>query len=274
MDSNKSLEKVYELLALINEKKREIANIEKQIRSIILEKIMRADDIKQIEVTKKSQPLKAIIFNGSLKNKEEDSNTNKLIKLVKKKYEDSGVKVKVVYLRNYRIAPGVSFETGDKWDEAKQFFDDINESDIVIMATPIWWGIQSSLISQLMERVGAYDDKYIKSGKTPLYNNVFGSIITASNDGFQHVQGNLYAFASNLGFTIPPEAHVFWGTYLGKEKNPVDNKETLNQIDISTRNIVLWASMIKSINLGDKALSDKTGRVGLDSNDKLKSTYG
>ena len=122
---------------------------------------------------------------------------------------------------------------------------------------------------QWMERVGAYDDQYITSGKTPLYNKVFGCIVTASNDGFQHIHGNFYNFASELGMTIPPESHVDWGTSLGK----VTNEETMNQVKNACRNLYLWAKVIKELDLGAKALAIKPGRVGLTSKDKLaKST--
>lgn len=212
----------------------------------------------------------ATIFIGSLKRETEDSNTVALAKRVKQELEGYGVTVGMRYLRNRRMAHGVEFDTGEEWDEAKVYYRDVDRSDIVIMATPIWWGIQSSLVSQLMERIGAYDDDYIRTGKSKLYNKVFGCVITASNDGFQHVQGNLYAFASNLGMTVPPEAHVTWGTVVGAEKNPMDNPETENMVKNAARNLFLWARAIGELKLGDVALNIKPGRVGLDSSDTLK----
>lgn len=213
--------------------------------------------------------MRATIFIGSLKPETHDSNTVQASELVKSELESYGIKVTRRYLRKRRIAPGVSFDTGDDWDQAKIYYEDVAQSDIIIMATPIWWGIQSSLISALMERLGAYDDAYIESGKSPLYNKVFGCIITASNDGFQHVQGNLYAFASNLGMTIPPEAHVYWGTVVGSDKTPVDNPETKNQVKNMARNLFMWGKMIADLQLGTRALKVKPGRVGLLSTDEL-----
>ncbi len=137
------------------------------------------------------------------------------------------------------------------------------------MATPIWWGIQSSLCQQLMERLGAYDDSYISTAKSPLYNKVFGCVVTASNDGFQHVQGLFYAFASNLGMTVPPEAHVTWGTVVGAKENPMDNPETENMVKNAARNLFLWGKAIGDLKLGSRALAIKPGRVGLLSTDKL-----
>lgn len=216
--------------------------------------------------------MRATVFVGSLKPDINESNTIALVKLAKEEFAQYGVETKVRYLRKYRMAPGVEFDPGDEWDEFKPFYRDVDRSDIIILATPIWWGIQSSLVSAWMERIGAYDDQYIETGKSPLYNKVFGSIITASNDGFQHVQGNLYAFASNLGMTIPPEAHMTWGTVVGSEKTPVDNPETTNMVKNACRNLYLWGAMIKKLDLGTVALNIKPGRVGLTSDDEMSSS--
>jgi len=212
--------------------------------------------------------MRATIFIASLKKEPADSNTTKLSKLVKKELETYGINVVVRYLRNRRMSHGVDIDTGDDFDEAAIYFDDIRKSDIVIMATPIWWGQQSSLAQQWMERVGGLDDVYIKTGKSELYNKVFGCIITASNDGFQHAQGNMYAFASNLGMTVPPEVHCTWGTVLGK----IDNPETENMKKNMARNLFLWAKTISELKLGSRALDIKPGRVGLDNNDKLEKS--
>lgn len=216
--------------------------------------------------------MKATIFVGSLKKDFEDSNTTKLSKRVARELKEYGVDVTIRYLRNRRMAHGVEFDTGEEWDQAKIYFKDFEKSDIIILATPIWWGIHSSLCQQLMERIGAYDDQYISTGKSPLYNKVFGTIITASNDGFQHIQGLFYAFASNLGMTVPPEAHVTWGTVVGAAKNPSTNPETENMVKNAARNLYMWVDIIKKNDLGNKALAIKPGRVGLDSSDKLQSS--
>ena len=170
------------------------------------------------------------------------------------------------------MAHGTDRVIDDTNDEADIYFKDIHHSDIVMLATPTWWGIHSSLVQQLMERIGGYDDEYIKTGKTPLYGKTFGCVITASNDGYQHIQGILYTFAANMGFTVPPEAHVTWGTAINTEQNPVDNEETENQVKNAVRNLVLWSKVLKKTNLGPTALNIRPGRVGRLSNDELDSS--
>ena len=219
--------------------------------------------------------LRATFFIGSLKNQPETSNTVKVCKLAAKELKEYGVESKFRYLRNRRIAPGVDFDTGDRWDEMSVYYDDVEKSDIIILCTPIWWGIQSSLCQAWMERIGAYDDQYIKEGKSPLYNKVFGTVVTASNDGFQHILGLFYAFASNMGMTVPPESHITWGTALThskSDKDPTQNEETMNMVKNACRNWYLWSTVIKKLDLGNMALKIKPGKVGLDNQDQLKRT--
>lgn len=219
--------------------------------------------------------LKATFFIGSLKNQPESSNTVKVCKLAAKELKKYGIEVKFRYLRNRRIAPGVDFKSQESWDEMRIYYEDVEQSDIIILATPTWWGVHSSLCQSWIERIGAYDDQYIKEGESPLYNKVFGSVVTASNDGFQHILGIFYSFASNMGMTIPPESHITWGTALTHSKSnsdPSKNEETTNMIKNACRNWFLWATMIKKLDLGNMALKIKPGKVGLNNMDKLIRT--
>jgi multimeric flavodoxin WrbA len=52
-------------------------------------------------------------------------------------------------------------------------------TDIVVFATPVWWGIQSSLIQRVIERLDEIHDEIMESGKSKLTNKVAGIIVTA-----------------------------------------------------------------------------------------------
>ena len=95
-------------------------------------------------------------------------------------------------------------------DDGKRVYQLIRESDVVIMATPIWWGQPSSLIQRLIERMDGFDESYINSGVNELYKKVFGVIVTGSDDGAQSCVQRLCGFATEFGFTIPPESYAFW----------------------------------------------------------------
>jgi hypothetical protein len=72
-----------------------------------------------------------------------------------------------------------------------------------------------------------------------------------------------------MGFTVPPEAHVTWGTAINSEDNPADNEETENQVKNAVRNLTMWSQVLKKTNLGPLALKVKPGRVGRLSNDEI-----
>ena len=79
----------------------------------------------------------------------------------------------------------------------------ILDSDIIIFATPIWWGIQSSLIQRVIERLDELHDEIMETGKSRLTNKVAGIIVTGDSDGAEHIIGNLTNFFIALGLTIP-----------------------------------------------------------------------
>jgi multimeric flavodoxin WrbA len=77
-------------------------------------------------------------------------------------------------------------------------------ADIVIFATPVWWGIQSSLIQRVIERLDEIHDEIMETGKSKLTDKVAGIIVSGDSDGAEHIIGNLANFFSALSFTLPP----------------------------------------------------------------------
>ena len=67
-------------------------------------------------------------------------------------------------------------------------------ADIVIFATPVWWGIQSSFIQRVIERLDEVHDEIMDTGKSKLTNKVTGIIVTGDSDGAEHIISNLANF--------------------------------------------------------------------------------
>jgi multimeric flavodoxin WrbA len=61
-------------------------------------------------------------------------------------------------------------------------------SDIIIFATPIWSGIQSSLIQRVIERLDELNDELLETGKSEFANKVGGIVITGDEDGAEHIK--------------------------------------------------------------------------------------
>src|SRR5688572_16155266 len=115
-------------------------------------------------------PLKVLVLNASLKHAPGISNTQEVAKLVLKEFDKLGkVTSKMVRLADQNIPVGLGFRES-KDDDWPGIVAKIKAADIVIFATPIWWGGRSSLMQRVLERLDSLDEEYIKSGRSAIYN--------------------------------------------------------------------------------------------------------
>jgi multimeric flavodoxin WrbA len=204
--------------------------------------------------------MKATIFLGSLKQKQSHSHSAYLATLVKSALLERGFKtVELIQLRKLDYEPGVDIRTesgaaDDMTDAMKQLL----ESDCVIFATPIWWGVHSSLIQAFMERLCYYDDFAIKTGISPLYGKTFGAIISGSDDGFQQITGLLLNFATNLGFTVPPDAVV--PCTMQTSRGILQDQRTQQHIALFARNQAAWTQLMRREKIGSQVQAGREPR--------------
>lgn len=197
---------------------------------------------------------------GSLKQKQTDSNSASLARMVEKKLLERGFKeVSLVNLRNLEYEPGVGnvTESGEA-DGMTEALAQVLDSDCVILATPIWWGVHSSIIQAFMERMCYYDDFAIKTAISPIYGKTFGVIISGSDDGFQQITGLLLNFATNLGFTVPPDAIV--PSVMQDRKDMRADTRTQQHIEIFARNMAAWTDLLKRRKIGSDVQAAKEPR--------------
>jgi multimeric flavodoxin WrbA len=211
--------------------------------------------------------IKALFLLGTLKKQHALSNTNVLCEVVAdvfKKQED--VDSEIVRLRDYDIQPGTKTEIdGDDWPK---IVDKMIASDIIIFATPVWWGIQSSLIQRIIERLDELNDELLATGKSEFANKVGGIVITGAEDGAEHIIGNVLNFMSFNGFTIPPAPSVSWlGDAEGLTKEDLKKKFGKGAVNslVKTfcRNEAFFARLLKQhpIPQGD-SVKHKAGAIG------------
>jgi multimeric flavodoxin WrbA len=146
--------------------------------------------------------LNAIILVGTLKTSSEISNTHLLSEFLAKHLTSYETESEFIKLADYNIQPGVYTRIDS--DDWPAIYEKIMAADIVIFATPVWWGIQSSLIQRVVERLDEIHDEIMETGKSKLTNKVAGIIVTGDSDGAEHIIGNLANFFSALGLTLPP----------------------------------------------------------------------
>jgi multimeric flavodoxin WrbA len=168
--------------------------------------------------------LKAVFLVGTLKASPEVSNTHALSAFLAKHLETYDTEIEIIRLADYNIKPGVYTKIDS--DDWPAIFEKILSSDIIIFATPVWWGVQSSLIQRVIERLDEIHDEIIDSGKSMLTNKVTGIVVSGDSDGAEHIIGNLANFFSALGLTFPPfcSLTVLWP---GLAKNSNKSKEEI-----------------------------------------------
>ena len=154
--------------------------------------------------------MKATILLGTLK-KTDLSNTAVLSEFLARRLERNGVECRTVRLVEHSIPAGTCSDMGEG-DEWPGILRGIVASDIVIVATPIWWNNHSSLIQRVIERLDELHDEVMAGRPSPLEGKVGGIVITGDSDGAQTIIGNLCNFFNGIGLLIPPYAtlSVLW----------------------------------------------------------------
>ncbi len=195
--------------------------------------------------------LKAIFLVGTLKGGPEVSNTYTLSEFLAKHLSSYDTESEIIRLADYNIRPGVY--TNIDSDEWPEILKKVLVADIVIFATPVWWGVQSSLIQRVIERLDELHDEIMDSGKSKLTNKVAGIIVTGDSDGAEHIIGNLANFFSALGFTLPPfgTLTVLWsGLRKKSDKSKEDISKYFEETYTSTakkaaQNLTFMADLLK-----------------------------
>jgi multimeric flavodoxin WrbA len=161
--------------------------------------------------------MKALFLLASLKRKTqgEYSNTGVLCELLMEKLKEYGVESEMVALVEHHIPAGIKTDMGNLdggQDEWPGIYKKMTEADILVFATPIWWGNMSSLMQRVVERMDEVNDELAATGKSAMLNKVGGMVITGAEDGTQSVIGSLGNFMAWNGFTVPPAPSL---SYLG-----------------------------------------------------------
>jgi multimeric flavodoxin WrbA len=154
--------------------------------------------------------IKATILLGTLK-KSALSNTETLCEFLVQRMERREIGCEIVRLVDYEIPAGTYSDMGDR-DAWPTILEKLKSSEIVILATPIWWSNQSSLIQRAIEHLDELHDTIMEGKPSLLEGKVGGIVITGDSDGAQQIIGNLCNFFNAIGLLIPPYAtlSVLW----------------------------------------------------------------
>lgn len=194
--------------------------------------------------------LRVLALNASLKHQPELSNTEEVVhQVISHMGTSCEIDAEIIRLSDMSLPVGLGFRESDD-DDWPAIVARIKAADVVIFATPIWWGGRSSLMQRVIERLDAVDEEYIASGRSALYNKVAGICITGSEDGALHTMGTLMMVLTWMGFTLPPESACYWVGEVGfppaedaekRRRNPAVSHMAMNM----ARNLVYYAQLLR-----------------------------
>src|ERR1041385_9160587 len=122
--------------------------------------------------------MKVLILNASLKHGDKPSNTEEVTEMVLSEMHKRGeIDVETIRLSDQNIPVGLGFKESED-DAWPGIVEKIKAAQIIIFATPIWWGGRSSLMQRVIERMDAFDEEFIHGGRSALLNKVAGVVIT------------------------------------------------------------------------------------------------
>ena len=195
--------------------------------------------------------MKVVVLNASLKHAPEVSNTEEVTDMVIARMREHGeADVSVIRLADKNIPVGLGYRESPD-DEWPAIVEEIKKADIVIFATPIWWGTRSSLMQRAIERLDALDEEYLASGRSALLNKVAGIVITGSEDGAQSVLAGMMEVLTFMNFTLPPQCCTYWVGEVGMDpktdrERRLANKAVDHMAQNTARNLMYYANLLRN----------------------------
>jgi multimeric flavodoxin WrbA len=197
-----------------------------------------------------TQPLKVLVLNASLKHGDTSSNTEEVTQVVLcEMQKHAEITSETVRLSDKNIPVGLGYKESDD-DEWPSIVEKMIASDILIFATPIWWGGRSSLMQRIIERMDAFDEGTVPGGRTALLNKVAGVVITGSEDGAQAVLASVMEVLTFMNVTLPPQCCTYWVGETGLDPKTDAERRRANPVvqhmaEQTGKNLVYFAQLLK-----------------------------
>ena len=154
-------------------------------------------------------PLNALVLNCTLKRSPEASNTEALASVLSAALADGGAACETIRIVDHDVLPGVSSDEGDgdAWPAIRA---KVVASEILVLATPTWFGQPSSVVKRVLERMDAMLSETGDDGLPVAFNRVAGFVVTGNEDGAHHVIAELAQAVNDIGYTVPAQAWTYW----------------------------------------------------------------
>ena len=199
--------------------------------------------------------LKATFVNCTLKKSPELSHTQGLVDASASIMREHGVQVDEIRFVDHDVATGVypdMREHGWEADAWPDLYPGILDSEILVVAGPIWLGDNSSVTKRFIERIYSLSGLLNDQGQYLFYGRVAGCLITGNEDGTKHCAQNVLYSLQHVGYTIPPNADAGWigeagpgPSYLDPGSGGPENDFTNRNTTFMTWNLMHLGRMLK-----------------------------
>ena len=194
----------------------------------------------------------ALFLNCTLKSSPAVSNTEALVDEVAGFMAELGVSTEKMRVVDYAVHTGVLSDEGEG-DEWPAILERIRACDILVMATPIWFGVRGSVCQRVLERLdGTFTQGDPVNGQYPLYGKVAGVVVTGNEDGAHDVCANTLFNLTHLGCTIPPNVDCYWVGDAGPGPSYIeaggDRHRYTNRTALYTAHNLVWMAGVLAQN--------------------------
>jgi multimeric flavodoxin WrbA len=206
--------------------------------------------------------LKALFLNCSIKYDPAQSHTRRLLARSAGIMASQGVAVEMLHVLEHEIAFGMvkdATEDGRARDDWPAIQAKIMNADILVIGTPIWLGMKSSVSMLVIERMYAYSGDRNEKGQYLYYGKTAGCVVTGNEDGIKACAMQVLYAMAHIGYTIPPQPDCGWigeagpgasyGDVLEGSDAPVgyDNTFTFKNCTIMSWNLMHTARRLKDV---------------------------
>lgn len=154
-------------------------------------------------------PLTALVVSCPLKKSPTESSATLIGQEFLDELRDHGVTGELLRVVDHDVRFGVTIDEGDgnAWPRMRRRMLD---SDILVIASPIWLGQPSSIAKMVLERLDAELGETDDEGRMLTYNKVAAVAVVGNEDGAHHVTAELLQALNDTGFSIAANGSTYW----------------------------------------------------------------
>jgi nitrite reductase/ring-hydroxylating ferredoxin subunit/multimeric flavodoxin WrbA len=165
-------------------------------------------------------------------------------------------------------------DTTDQMERVYEAF--VFWADVILVSTPIRWGMPSSLYFKMAERLNCVQNQITTRNRVLMRNKVASFIITGGQDNVQAVAGQLLMFFAELGCVFPQFpfiAHTRGWTAEDMEHNIAFVQES-QELHQAARDLIERSVEMGKVMLGSTVAQERINRAGRKASRRVHAGHG